>query len=252
MGYQCLDEAYPLPYTNDLVRLAASAMLAKSRHLLAIKPKDACEAILSGYMTGLETGGRPFVLEEDHENLRALALSSRRNPRRFWKTLLDQDKVRSGIPKNLSKMFDEVMPKTEMPYQFLSRFSGLGSLGRFRVVAITESHGDKFAREVEALAPSAYLWARNRESKRILYQSILGRAVRSHDPFIQVKESWLIRRLSPHCCRIEMNELPKKRDEYRLLEAPRLEDREAMLVNLLRLGAGPIDSDDEISPRKLN
>jgi Uncharacterized protein conserved in bacteria (DUF2252) len=219
-GINDFDEAYPLPYTNDLVRLAASAMLAKSKHLLVVKPKDACEAILSGYMTGLETGGRPFVLEEDHKNLRALAFSDFRNPRRFWKKLLDQDKVRGGIPKNISKMFDEVMPKTEMPYQFLSPVSGLGTLGRFRVVAITESHGGKFAREVEALAPSACLWARNRESKRILYQSIIGRAVRSHDPFIQVKEeSWLIRRLSPHCCRIEMNELPKKRDEYRLLEA---------------------------------
>ena len=63
------------------------------------------------------------------------------------------------------------------------------------------------------------LWARNRESNKILYQSILDRAVRSHDPFVQVREPWLIRRLSPHCCRIEMNELPKKQDEHRLLHA---------------------------------
>src|SRR5919108_6008571 len=138
-GIYDFDEAYPLPYTNDLVRLAASAMLAKSKHLLGIKPKDACEAILSGYIKGLETGGRPFVLEEDHKNLRALAFSSLRNPIRFWKKLLDQDKVRGGIPKNISKMFDDALPKTEMPYQFLSRVSGLGGLGRFRVVAITES-----------------------------------------------------------------------------------------------------------------
>jgi Lon protease-like protein len=41
-------------------------------------------------------------------------------------------------------------------------------------------------------------------------------------------------------------------EKQALLEAPKLEDREEMLVNLLRLGAGPIDSDDEISPRKLN
>jgi Uncharacterized protein conserved in bacteria (DUF2252) len=218
-GINDFDEAYPLPYTNDLVRLAASAILANSEHQLALKPKDACEAILSGYMKGLETGGQPFVLEEDHKNLRAMAFGSLRDPRRFWKKLLDQDKVRGSVPKSINKIFEEVMPKTEAPYQFLARVSGLGSLGRFRVVAIVEWHGGKFAREVKALAPSACLWARSRESNKVLYQSILDRAVRSHDPFVQVKESWLIRRLSPHCCRIEINELPKKRDEYRLLHA---------------------------------
>jgi Lon protease-like protein len=41
-------------------------------------------------------------------------------------------------------------------------------------------------------------------------------------------------------------------EKQALLEAPKLEDREEMLVNLLRLGSGPINSDDEISPRKLN
>jgi uncharacterized protein len=41
-------------------------------------------------------------------------------------------------------------------------------------------------------------------------------------------------------------------EKQALLEAPRLADREEMLVNLLRLGAGPIDTEDEISPRKLN
>jgi hypothetical protein len=35
-----------------------------------------------------------------------------------------------------------------------------------------------------------------------------------------VHETWLIRRLGPHCCRIELEDLPKKkRDEYRLLHA---------------------------------
>jgi Lon protease-like protein len=41
-------------------------------------------------------------------------------------------------------------------------------------------------------------------------------------------------------------------EKQALLEAPRLEDRETMLVDLLRLGAGPTDSDEEISGRKLN
>jgi hypothetical protein len=218
-GVNDFDEAYPLPYTNDLVRLAASAMLANSEQQLSLKPKEACGAILSGYVKGLEAGGQPFVLEEDHKNLRTMAFSEIRSPRRFWKRLMDQDKVKDGVPTAVSKLFEDVMPATKSSCQFLWHVSGLGSLGRFRVVAVTEWHGGKVAREVKALAPSACLWARSRDSKKILYRSILGRAVRSHDPFVQVRDSWLIRRLSPHCCRIEMNELPKNREEYRLLQA---------------------------------
>jgi hypothetical protein len=41
----------------------------------------------------------------------------------------------------------------------------------------------------------------------------------SRDPFVQVKDSWLVCRLSPHCCGIELEDLPKSRDEYRLLHA---------------------------------
>ena len=41
-------------------------------------------------------------------------------------------------------------------------------------------------------------------------------------------------------------------EKQALLEAPRLKDRENMLVNLLRLGAGPEDPDRETSPRTLN
>jgi hypothetical protein len=41
-------------------------------------------------------------------------------------------------------------------------------------------------------------------------------------------------------------------EKQALLEAATLKDRESMLVNLLRLGAGPGDSDTDTSPRKLN
>jgi len=41
-------------------------------------------------------------------------------------------------------------------------------------------------------------------------------------------------------------------EKQALLEAPSLKDREQMLVNLLQLGAGPLDSIDETPPRTLN
>lgn len=37
-----------------------------------------------------------------------------------------------------------------------------------------------------------------------------------------------------------------------LLEAPTLQEREKMLINLLRLGADPMDPDEDTAPRKLN
>jgi Lon protease-like protein len=41
-------------------------------------------------------------------------------------------------------------------------------------------------------------------------------------------------------------------EKQALLEAPKLEDREEMLINLLRLGAGVVESGPETRPRTLN
>ena len=45
-GVNDFDEAFDLPYTNDLVRLALSAHLAISVNHLAVRPAEACEAAL--------------------------------------------------------------------------------------------------------------------------------------------------------------------------------------------------------------
>jgi len=47
-GINDFDEAYPLPYTIDLVRLAASAHIAIREARLQIDPGDACDTILDG------------------------------------------------------------------------------------------------------------------------------------------------------------------------------------------------------------
>ena len=51
-GVNDFDEAFDLPYTNDLVRLALSAHLAISANHLALRPADACEAILRATLEG--------------------------------------------------------------------------------------------------------------------------------------------------------------------------------------------------------
>src|SRR5580704_11301647 len=65
-GINDFDEVWRLPYTNDLIRLASSALMAE----MACDQKTAIAAILNGYREALLAGGRPFVLAEHHPSLR--------------------------------------------------------------------------------------------------------------------------------------------------------------------------------------
>jgi len=48
---------------------------------------------------------------------------------------------------------------------------------------------------------------------------VLKTAIRSHDPFQRIRGRWLIRRLDPDSQLIDIMDLPKQRDEARLLHA---------------------------------
>src|SRR5262245_27903574 len=74
------DEATELPYTHDLVRLTASVSVARLRARLRLPADRVAAEILSGYGKSLREGGRPFILEEEHPVLRALALGQAREP----------------------------------------------------------------------------------------------------------------------------------------------------------------------------
>jgi hypothetical protein len=219
-GINDFDEAYSLPYTSDLVRLAVSAKLAINAECLAIKPRDAYDAILTGYTEGLKSGGQPFVLSEQHRWLRDIATNALRDPVGFWKKMAALPPVKGAVPQRVRMALDHLMPEPRLSYSLRRRVSGLGSLGRPRFVALAEWHGGKIAREAKALVPSACLWARDGHgNSTILYQSVLEQAVRCRDPFVRMEGNWLVRRLSPYCSRIELTLLPRKRDEDKLLFA---------------------------------
>jgi hypothetical protein len=104
--------------------------------------------------------------------------------------------------------------------RYVRRRSGLGSLGRERLVAIADWNGSAVAHEAKALAPSAWEWAhKEHASGRIHYLELAASAVRCPDPLTEVREGWLVRRLSPDCSRIELDSLPVQRDEARLLRS---------------------------------
>jgi Uncharacterized protein conserved in bacteria (DUF2252) len=219
-GINDFDEAYRLPYTNDLVRLVTSVYLAIAAGHLSVKAREACNAILSGYTEGLQAGGRPFVLAEHHEPLRAVATSSLGDPAVFWKKLERLPTVNKAIPASASNALERSLPESGLHYRVAHRVAGLGSLGRQRWVAIAEWQGGAIAREAKALAPSAWVWANQHDDgSKSSYQAILDQAVRAPDPYLRVGKRWLVRRLAPDCSRIELSDLPKERDEIGLLHA---------------------------------
>jgi hypothetical protein len=219
-GINDFDEAGNMSYTIDLVRLATSALLASTEGHLRLETKDACAALLDGYRESLVESGRPFVLEEEHKWLRLIALNELRDPVHFWAKMDALPKIPGKLPRKLRESLDRMMPEPGIEYRAVRRVAGLGSLGHVRVVAIAECHGGRIAREAKALTPSAIHWASGKTGQtEIMYQTILDRAVRDPDPFARLRGSWVLRRLSPHCSRIELAVLPSNRDEIRLLFA---------------------------------
>jgi uncharacterized protein (DUF2252 family) len=83
-GVDDFDDSYPLPYTDDLVRLATSVKMVIDAETLTIKLKDACDAILEGYQRSLKEGGCPIVLAERQRNLQKLGIAAIKPPPDFW------------------------------------------------------------------------------------------------------------------------------------------------------------------------
>jgi hypothetical protein len=219
-GINDFDEACLFPYTMDLVRLATSSLLAAREEHLTTKPKESAEAILQGYERGMEAGGLPFILGERHVWLREIAESKLRDPQVFWAKMDRLPTVRAEIPESAREAIEHLLPERGIPYRLARRRAGMGSLGRVRLVAIAEWKGGRVAREGKALTASALQWLHpDRVPAEILYQAILRRAVRCLDPYVQLRGHWIVRRLSPHCSRIELEALGTSRGECRLLEA---------------------------------
>jgi hypothetical protein len=218
-GINDFDEADHHPYTLDLVRLATSALLAAREHRLAMHPRDAIGAILDGYRDSMQKDGRPFVLAEDHSWLRQIAESSLRDPVQFWRKIDDLPTAKGKVPKSARLALQQLLPDAGLKYRLTRRRAGLGSLGRMRFVAIADWSGGRLAREAKALTPPATCWLAPARDTRILYPLILKRAVRCPDPYARPVGNWIVRRLSPHCSRIELVDLGAGRGELRLLKA---------------------------------
>ena len=219
-GVDDFDEAYPLAYTNDLVRLATSVKIAIDAEGLSIKLRDGCNAILEGYRNSLGQGGSPIVLAERDQKLGKLGVDNFKPPSNFWEKLNLLPGIRQPLAKDLKRALEKTLPEPGIEYKVVRRQAGLGSLGQERFVAIANWRGGCIAREAKLMVPSACAWLNDEVGNRqSFYERAISSAVRSPDPFQVIDGSWLIRRLSPDSNPIDIQTLPKHSDEETLLSA---------------------------------
>ncbi len=218
-GVNDFDEADELPYTNDLVRLAASVRFARRTEALDLKFRDACKAILDGYARCMAAGGEPFVLEECHPHLRAMAMAADRDPLAFWQKMNKLLRRPEADPPLAARLaLDEVMPARGLAIAYRARpRAGVGSLGRARFVALAQWAGGSVCREAKAAAPPATAWAAGTSAPNQA-AAAAGRAIRAADPFYRPGAGWVARRLAPRSSRIELGQLTTA-DAGRVLDA---------------------------------
>jgi len=219
-GVDDFDESYPLAYTNDIVRLAASLKIVIDAESLSIRFKDGCDAILDGYLQSLREGGCAIVLAEREQTLDKLGADSFKPPSDFWGKLNRLPTVRHPLANDLKHALEKTLPDPKMDYKVVRRQAGMGSLGQKRFVAIARWNGGFIAREAKSMLPSACSWLNDEIGHRQShYEEAISSAIRSPDPFQVIEGSWLIRRLSPDSNPIDIQCLPKHRDVPMLLHA---------------------------------
>ena len=170
-GVDDFDDAYPLPYTSDLVRLAASLKIVNDQGDLDTRLKIGCEILLESYEAALKAEGCPIVLAEHQTIMERLGIESIDPPEDFWGKLNRRPSAIGEIPGDAKRILKGTLPHEVHNYKFVLRKAGLGSLGQQRFVAIAEWEGGCIAREAKAIVPSSCAWL---EGTRRRQQSLLS------------------------------------------------------------------------------
>lgn len=199
-GANDFDDAAVMPWPLDLVRLAASALLARDDKDPG--SREVCQAILAGYTAGL-TDPRPFILERDHKWLRKAVVLPEPERAAYWAKFSSPPS--RPIPPRFRQALRAALPDPDGAFDTYPRTAGVGSLGRPRFVARAEWRGGPILREVKALVVSAWV-LRHGGDPAIQVADIAGGRFRAVDPHYQVADGLAVRRLSPNSRKIEARE----------------------------------------------
>jgi len=116
-GVNDFDEAFPMSFPNDLVRVAVSALLAARSHPgFKLKPGEISAQLADGYHCQIERGGEPFVLMEHYPKLRKMAVQDLRQPAEFWRRSETKTVPLDGpLPGSVRKAFRKILPPGAKP-----------------------------------------------------------------------------------------------------------------------------------------
>lgn len=215
-GVNDFDEAAKMPYVLDLVRLAASAALAK---VPGITTGEICASVADGYAKGLKAPA-PFVLDHGHKWLRDLVVVSDKQRKKFW-AKFDPAQIAEEKPDKIDpvaaeelrgryrKAIERARPDTSVALDFYSREAGTGSLGRPRFFGAGPWQGGLIVREAKAMTRSGWTLVHG-GTHRLRCAEIAGGPYRSPDPTCHLRGHVLVRRLSPNDFKIEAEQPTKK------------------------------------------
>lgn len=200
-GVNDFDDAAVMPYPLDLVRLAASALLARPDN--GPGSRDICGAILAGYAAGLGDPA-PVVLERDHRRLRKAILLPEPERSAFWKKMTASTAV--VAPERYEAALRAAMPEPGDPLVISPRTAGTGSLGRPRFLARGYWRGGPVLREAKGLMASAWSLHHAPGDTTIRAGDIAAGRFRAPDPHYRVADGIVVRRLSPNSRKIEVED----------------------------------------------
>jgi hypothetical protein len=216
-GINDFDEVHRAPYTIDLVRLATSALVAIDEGSLFVGEQRACREILAGYTETIGSKTSAFVLGENNGHLNEMAMNDRHAPAPFWKRIIAERRAKPNA--DAEALLRQHMPRGATDLTFTRRCAGTGGLGVPRFVAIGRLNGSYVAREAKARAPCSMAWARDQAPDPGNYAAAIAQAVRCPDPFLHVETGWIVRRLAPHCERIDLSDLANASERREVLHA---------------------------------
>ena len=217
-GINDFDDAAEMPYPLDLVRLATSVHLAEKRK---VSSKEAAEAILDGYLKGIEQP-RPALIDElDNPDkwMREYIEVSDDKRLDFW------DELEMLPAADPPPQVAEILKKSLPPHATVEKFAprprqGGGSLGRPRYIVVARHRGGRVVREAEALVPSSWDFSHGTASARSRLLTLAKSEYRSPDPFLKVYEqAYVVRRLWPDSRKMDLGEAPGRHLSIMLLQA---------------------------------
>jgi uncharacterized protein (DUF2252 family) len=206
-GVNDFDEAAPMPWPQDLLRLLASAVMGAQEKAPWAPRQSYAALLLAGYRDGIAVP-RPLILDGTSGLFDTLVATTEEDHRSFWEEEEQEATERTeDPPARFRAVLEGAFPADAVIDRFYAREAGLGSLGRPRYAALARFHGGRALREAKALVPSAWTRRPGAVEQANHTAAAAAGAHRSPDAWFAVQDGIARRRLSPNNRKIEF---PKK------------------------------------------